>query len=175
MRRRLAGGFELDDDPGRIDVDAVHTFISQHSYWGRGRSRELQERAIYGSTRVVGLYLGAQQVGFARAVCDGATIGYLADVYVLHAHRGRGLGLELVREIVECGACADVRWLLHTSDAQGLYEKLGFSDGPPLYSLMERGRRRAADGLTGHAPVPAVAPTVRTPRMLRGMSSLRRR
>jgi GNAT superfamily N-acetyltransferase len=145
VRRGLAGGFELDDDPERIDVDAVHAFISGRSYWGRGRSREVQERAIRGSTRVVGLYHGAEQVGFARAVCDGATVGYLADVYVLERHRGRGLGLELVREIVERGPCAEVRWLLHTSDAQRLYAKLGFSDGPPMYPMMERGRRYGAD------------------------------
>ncbi|MCW3028539.1 MAG: family acetyltransferase [Solirubrobacterales bacterium] len=141
MRRTLAGGFELDDDRARIDVDAVHAFISEQSYWGRGRSRELHERAIRGSARVVGLYMGSKQIGFARAVSDGATVGYLADVYVLPDYRGRGLGLELVREIVDGGGSAsDVRWLLHTADAQGLYSKLGFTDGPPLYPLMERGR-----------------------------------
>lgn len=150
--RQLDGGFELDDDPARIDVDAVHAFISKQSYWGAGRPRELVERAIRGSTRVVGLYLRDEQVGFARAVSDQATVAYLADVYVLPAHRGRGLGLELVREIVDGGGQSDggrsrsraiapeVRWLLHTADAQALYEKLGFSDAPPAYPLMERGR-----------------------------------
>jgi GNAT superfamily N-acetyltransferase len=157
MRRKLADGFELDDDPGRIDLDAVHAFISQSSYWGRGRSRELQERAIRGSARVVGLYLGARQVGFARAVCDGATVGYLADVYVLDAYRGRGLGLELVREVVERGPGSEVRWLLHTSDAQGLYEQLGFSEGPSLYALMERGRRRLVDAPAGSPAAPRTA------------------
>jgi GNAT superfamily N-acetyltransferase len=158
VQRTLAGGFELDDDPARIDLDAVHAFISERSYWGRGRTRELQERAIRGSARVVGLYLGREQVGFARAVCDGATIGYLADVYVLEQHRGRGLGLELVREIVDGGPGAissEVRWLLHTSDAQRLYAKLGFSDGPPTYPLMERGRRRAAGAAPGRDRGPA--------------------
>jgi GNAT superfamily N-acetyltransferase len=143
MRRELAGGFELDDDPGRIDVDAVHAFISRESYWGRGRPRERVERTIKGSTRVVGLYLDAEQVGFARAVSDGVTVAYLADVYVLAAYRGRGLGLELVREIVDGASdeqSADVRWLLHTADAQGLYAKLGFAEGLPTYPLMERGR-----------------------------------
>ena len=147
MRRQLAGGFELDDDPERIDVDAVHAFISGESYWGQGRSREHVERAIRGSTRVVGLYRGTEQVGFARAVSDGAIIAYLADVYVLRAYRGRGLGLELVRETVDGGERAlgsNVRWLLHTADAQGLYAKLGFSAGPPAYPVMERGRERAA-------------------------------
>ena len=143
MRRELDGGFELDDDRSRIDVDAVHTFISTESYWGLGRPRERVERAIDGSTRVVGLYRGSEQVGFARAVSDGATVAYLADVYVLAAHRGRGLGLELVREILD-GSFGDVRWMLHTADAQGLYAKLGFVEGQPPYPLMERGSRRGA-------------------------------
>jgi GNAT superfamily N-acetyltransferase len=144
VRRKLGDGFELDDDPARIDVDAVHAFISERSYWGRGRPRDLQERAIRGSARVLGLYLGCEQVGFARAICDCATVGYLADVYVLEPYRGRGLGLELVREMVDGGVASEVRWLLHTNDAQRLYAKLGFSDGPPMYPMMERGRRRAA-------------------------------
>jgi GNAT superfamily N-acetyltransferase len=140
MRRELDGGFELDDDPARIDVDAVHAFISEESYWGRGRPRERVERAIRGSARVVGLYRGDEQIGFARAVSDGATIAYLADVYVLPAHRGRGLGLELVRETVDAGVGPDLRWLLHTADAQGLYARLGFAEDKPAYPLMERGR-----------------------------------
>jgi GNAT superfamily N-acetyltransferase len=155
MRRALAGGLELDDDPARIDVDAVHAFISRESYWGRGRTRELQERAISGSARVVGLYLGSRQVGFARAVSDWATVAYLADVYVLPDYRGRGLGLELVRETVD-GALArasEVRWMLHTADAQRLYAKLGFTAERPLYPLMERGRRVPAEDPPGDAYV----------------------
>jgi GNAT superfamily N-acetyltransferase len=141
MRRELGDGFELDDDRARIDVDAVHAYISGESYWGRGRPRELVQLAIDGSRRVVGLYLDGALVGFGRAVTDDATVAYLADVYVLAAHRGRGLGVALVREIIEGGDSSvspHVRWLLHTADAQGLYEKLGFTTGPPLYPLMER-------------------------------------
>jgi len=140
VRRRLDGGFELDDDRARIDVDAVHAYISEQSYWGRGRTRERVQRTIAGSTRVVGLYHGEQQVGFARAVSDGVTVAYLADVYVLPAFRGRGLGLELVRELVDGADGRQVRWLLHTADAQGLYRKLGFSEEQPTYPLMERAR-----------------------------------
>ncbi len=138
MLRSLADGFELDDDPRRVDADAVHAFIGEESYWGRGRSRELTLAAISGSTRVLGLYRDGEQVGFARAVSDGVTVGYLADVYVVPAHRGRGLGLELVREMVDGGSGPRVRWLLHTADAGGLYAKLGFGKGPPPYPLMER-------------------------------------
>jgi GNAT superfamily N-acetyltransferase len=156
MRRGLPGGFELDDDRARIDVDAVHRFLSTESYWGLGRQRELIVRAIEGSTRVVGLYredrvAGVRQVGFARAISDDTSVAYLADVYVLADCRGRGLGLELVREIVE-HSFEGVRWMLHTADAQELYARLGFVEGEPPYPLMERGsrrsvsRERAADG-----------------------------
>lgn len=143
MRRELGDGFELDDDRARVDVDAVHAFISQESYWGLGRARELVERAVEGSTRVLGLYRGAEQVGFARAVSDGTTVAYLADVYVLDAYRGRGLGLALVREMIE-RSFGEVRWMLHTADAQGLYAKLGFAEGRPPYPLMERPPNRGA-------------------------------
>jgi GNAT superfamily N-acetyltransferase len=146
-QRQLPDGFELDDDPARVDVDAVHRFISEESYWGRGRPRELVERAIGGSARVVGLYRDGAQVGFARAASDGAIVAYLADVYVLAEFRGRGLGLEIVRELIDNGPHADLTWLLHTDDAQCLYAKLGFGS-PTVYPLMERRRRKVA----GEAP-----------------------
>ena len=136
MRRALPGGYELDDDPGRVDVDAVHRYLSEESYWAAGRSRDTVERLVGQSTRVVGVYLNTEQVGFARAVSDGVAVAYLADVYVLSEHRGRGLGKQLVSEMVERGPYAHVRWLLHTTDAHGLYEQVGF--GPPGERLMER-------------------------------------
>jgi GNAT superfamily N-acetyltransferase len=126
----------------------VHAFISGESYWARGRAREVTVGAIEGSRRVVGLYRGAEQIGFARAITDGATFAYLADVYVLSEWRGRGLGLELVREIVEGGPRWPIRWVLNTADAQPLYAKLGFTEQPPQYPLMER-RSRARGGRRG--------------------------
>ena len=143
MRRDLGGGYEVDDDRARIDIDAVHGYIGGESYWGRGRPREKVVRTVAGSARVVGLYHRGAQVGFARAVSDGVTIAYLADVYVLPAHRGRGLGLALVRETIEGGGDAGLQglhWMLHTADAQGLYAKLGFSEGVQSYPLMEKRR-----------------------------------
>jgi GNAT superfamily N-acetyltransferase len=140
VRRELRDGFELDDDPSRIDVAAVHAFISGESYWGRGRTKEFVRRTIEGSQRVLGLYRGEEQVGFARAVSDGTTVAYLADVYVLAPYRGRGLGVALVSEIVQGGALRDIHWLLHTADATELYAKLGFKSGLARYPLMERPR-----------------------------------
>ena len=139
MRRDLGGGFELDDDPARIDRDAVHAYLVE-SYWAKGRTRERQDELIDASARVVGLYCEGLQVGFARAVdCDAAGFIYLADVYVLEACRGRGLGVELVREMVENGPFAARRWILHTRDAHSLYAKLDFG---PNERLMERGAPR---------------------------------
>jgi GNAT superfamily N-acetyltransferase len=136
MKRELGDGLELDDDRARIDVDAVHRYLSGEAYWARGRAREVVERLVRESQRVVGLYDGGRQVGFARGVSDGTAVAYLADVYVLPEYRGRGLGVELVREVVDHGPYAHVRWLLHTRDAHGLYRRLGF--GEPGERLMER-------------------------------------
>jgi GNAT superfamily N-acetyltransferase len=140
VNRALDGGYELDDDPARVDLEAVWAFLSTEAYWGRDRTRELVERQVAGAARVVGLYHEGRQVGFARIWSDGQK-AYLADVYVLREHRGRGLGVELVRAAVDEGPQRDLRWMLHTSDAHGLYEKFGF--GPPSDGLLERPPRRA--------------------------------
>jgi GNAT superfamily N-acetyltransferase len=142
VKRNLGHGYELDDDRTRIDRDAVHAYVGGESYWAMGRPRERQDELIDASDRVVGLYKDGRQVGFARAVdCDGAGFVYLADVYVLDECRGRGLGVELVREMVEHGPYAGRRWVLHTRDAHTLYEKLGFG---PNERLMERAQPSAA-------------------------------
>ena len=136
MTRDLGDGVVLDDDAARVDVDAVHDYLANRSYWAEGRPRETVERLIREAQRVVGLYDGDRQVGFARAFSDGVSLVYLADVYVLPEYRGRGLGTELVREMVERGPLKDVRWVLHTRDAHALYRKVGFD--APTERVMER-------------------------------------
>ena len=137
MSRALGDGYELDDDRSRLDRDAVHAYLGGVSYWAEGRSRERQDELIDASARVVGLYHEGRQIGFARAVdCVAAGFVYLADVYVLDEHRGRGLGVALIEEIVERGPFAGRRWVLHTRDMHSLYEKFGFG---PNVRLMERG------------------------------------
>ena len=136
MKRALPGGYELDDDPARIDIDAVHDYLANRSYWAEGRPRETVERLVGEATRVVGLYAEGRQVGFARAFSDGVALAYLADVYVLPAHQGRGLGVELVREILENGPLTEVKWILHTRDAHDLYRRFGF--GEPSERVLER-------------------------------------
>jgi GNAT superfamily N-acetyltransferase len=136
VKRVLAAGLELDDDKTRIDRAEVHRYLCDESYWAAGRQRETQDRLIDEAARVVGLYDGEQQIGFCRAVTDGVSFVYLADVYVLEEHRGRGLGEAMLREMVERGDLTRLKWLLHTSDMHPLYEKLGF--GVPNAKVMER-------------------------------------
>jgi GNAT superfamily N-acetyltransferase len=136
MRRDLGDGYVLDDDRARVDIDVVHSYISGESYWGRGRSREMIATALANSHRLVGLYHGAAQVGFARIVSDGVTVAYLCDVFVLDAHRGHGLGVELVREAVGGAGVAGLKWMLHTADAHELYRRFGFDT--PNDTALER-------------------------------------
>jgi GNAT superfamily N-acetyltransferase len=136
MRRALGDGLELDDDKERVDRAEVHRFLSDVSYWAKGRTRETVDRLIDTAARVVGLYDADRQIGFCRAASDGTSIVYLADVYVLEEYRGRGLGEELVREMVENGELANLRWILHTTDMHPLYRKFGFGDPSP--KVMER-------------------------------------
>ena len=125
MKRDLGDGYELDDDPARIDREAAHRYLTQ-SYWASGRARDVQDALIEGAARVVGLYHDGEQVGFSRTLSDGYSQSYLADVYVLDEHRGRGLGVELVRFTVDEGPLAKTKWFLHTRDAHDLYRKFGF-------------------------------------------------
>ena len=126
MKKKVAGGFELDDDPARIDVAAVHDFLSNHAPWALGWSYDEVARLIREAQLVVGVYHEGQLVGFTRTVSDGHWITYLADCYILPEFRGRGLGEALVRATIEDGPYADKGWLLHTAEASGLYRKLGF-------------------------------------------------
>jgi GNAT superfamily N-acetyltransferase len=136
MQRELGDGIVLDDDSARIDIDAVHDFLANESYWAKGRPRPVVERLVREADRIVGLYDGERQIGFARAFTDGTSLAYLADVYVLAPYRGRGLGAELVREMVENGPFVRLRWLLHTRDAHGLYRRFGFDT--PSERMLER-------------------------------------
>lgn len=129
MKKQLPGGYEVDDDTGRIDRVAVHRFISEESYWAPGRRRDVMDGLIERAARNVGLYSpDGSQVGYSRTVdAADAWLLYLADVYVLDEHRGSGRGVELVRFTIDDGPYAGRRWILHTADAHRLYEKFGFA------------------------------------------------
>ena len=85
----------------------MHRFLSEEAYWATGRPRETQDRLIDEASRIVGLYYDGEQIGFCRAFTDGLAVAYLADVYVRPEHRGRGLGEELVREMIDNGPYAE--------------------------------------------------------------------
>ncbi|HTR03720.1 MAG TPA: GNAT family N-acetyltransferase [Thermoanaerobaculia bacterium] len=119
-------GFVISTDPARLDRDAIHAFLTT-SYWAPGIPREVVDRSIENSLPF-GLYERGRQVGFARVISDRATFAYVADVFVLESHRGRGLAQWLMETI---RAHPDLqklrRWLLFTRDAHPLYRRVGFA------------------------------------------------
>jgi hypothetical protein len=101
------------------------------------------ERLVRGATRVIGAYETDRQVGFARIESDGEKFTFLLDVFVLPRHRGRGLGVELVREAVDRGPYAHLPWYLMTSDAHGLYARFGFGPPDPRRMMVRPAGKRA--------------------------------
>ena len=136
--RRLAD-YEISDDPHRLDVDVIHGFLANESYWSRGIPRAIVERAIRNSL-CLGVYHGTAQVGFARIVTDRATFALLSDVFILEPHRGKGLSKWLMGCVVGHEDLQGLRrWLLLTSDAHGLYRQFGFE---PRVALLASSRTR---------------------------------
>lgn len=123
---RRKGPLLLSDDSKNLDIDVIHEYLAR-SYWAAGIPRDIVARSIAGSL-CFGLFDGGRQVGFARCVTDRATFAYLADVFILESHRGRGLASWMMEGIL---AHPDLRSLrrfsLVTRDAQGLYRKFGFT------------------------------------------------
>jgi len=137
IRQWTRDGYVISTDPERLDLDVIHGFLSFRSYWAAGRSRERVARSIAGSLPF-GLYDPNGQVGFARVVTDHVVIAYLGDVFVLDAHRGKGLGKWLVETVVGAPELGSIcRWILGTRDAHGLYRRFGFEEPQPGV-LMER-------------------------------------
>jgi GNAT superfamily N-acetyltransferase len=121
------GTFSISDDPDRLDRAAIHAFL-RGSYWAKGIPRDVVDRSIE-SSLCFGVYDGAAQVGFARVITDFATYAYVADVFVLESHRGRGLALWLMETIRAHPRLQGIRrWNLVTRDAQALYRKVGFRE-----------------------------------------------
>jgi GNAT superfamily N-acetyltransferase len=120
------GEFLISTDPKHIDLDVVHGFLT-NSYWAKGISREVVARSIENSL-CFGIYDNEVQVGFARVVSDYATFAYVADVFVLESHRGRGLSKWLMECTIGHPALQNLRrWVLLTRDAHGLYSQFGFA------------------------------------------------
>lgn len=120
------GDYLISTDPSRLDVALVHNFISNTSYWGQGRTLQVVQRSLDNSLNF-GLYNNSNQVGFARVVTDYATFAWIADVFVLPEHRGRGLSKWLMEVMLAHPSLQGFRrWVLATKDAHSLYERFGF-------------------------------------------------
>ena len=119
--------YRISSDQNELDIESIHEFISQ-SYWAEGIPIETLTRAISNSLCFSVFNKEKEQVGFARAITDSATYAYLADVYILEGHRGKGLSKWLMQEIMLHSDLQGLRRMtLATTDAHGLYEKYGFS------------------------------------------------
>jgi GNAT superfamily N-acetyltransferase len=124
-------GFVISTDPRRLDLDLVHAYLRDESYWAAGIPRDLCERSIAASLPF-GLYEGPRQIGFARVVSDRAAIAYLADVFVVAERRGRGLGTWLVETALAHPELESIRtFILGTADAHELYRRFGFTEADP--------------------------------------------
>lgn len=126
----LPQGYEVSSDPTRIDLDYVHRYLSEVSYWAHGIPRDVVARSIANSI-VFGLYkTDGAQLGFARVITDRATFAWLADVFIDPALQGQGLGKGLLEAIFGHTDLQGLRrFMLATQDAHSLYQKYGF--GPP--------------------------------------------
>jgi len=124
-RVSLPEGYAVSVDPALLDLEVIHGFISQ-SYWAKGIPKLLIEKMIKNAL-CFGVYHHRAQVGFARIISDFATFAYLADVFILPEHRGKGLSKALMETIVAHPDLQGLRrWMLVTLDAHGLYEQFGF-------------------------------------------------
>ncbi|CAH1658921.1 GNAT family N-acetyltransferase [Chelatococcus asaccharovorans] len=120
------GPYTLSTDRDRLDLDRVHRFLAEESYWARGVPRDCVARSIEGAMSL-GLYCAGEQVGFARLVTDCTRLAYLMDVFIDGAHRGQGLGSWLAQAIQTHPDLAGVtRWMLTTVDAHAVYERAGW-------------------------------------------------
>jgi len=129
-------GLTISTDPARIDRALVHAFLSG-SYWASGIPREIVDRSIENAL-CFGVYEENRQVGFARVISDLATFAYLADVFVLPSHRGRGLAKWLMEAILAHPKLQGLRrWMIVTRDAHGLYRQVGFTELAHPERLME--------------------------------------
>ena len=132
-------GYEIDDDPARLDLDVVHGFVTG-SYWAGGVPRDVVARSVANSLNL-GLYRNESQVGFTRAVTDRATFAWVCDVFVLPGHRGRGLAHWMIETLRAHPDLAGLRrFMLATADAHQVYADCGFTSlgDPDRYMEIHR-------------------------------------
>ena len=128
----------ISTDRDRLDIQMIHQFLSERSYWGKGRSLETVRQSIVNSL-CFGVYdVSGKQLGFARVATDYAVFGWLMDVFILEDYRGKGLGKLLIKAVTEHPALKNLRRIgLGTADAHGLYEQYGFTGLSKPQNMME--------------------------------------
>ena len=130
--------FYISGDKAKLDIDLIHRFLSEESYWAKGRSLGTVKTSIENS-ECFGVYSGNRQVGFARVVTDYAVIGWIMDVFILKEFRGRGLGKKLMNDLLNHERLRNLRtFRLATEDAHGLYAQFGFKPLEKPRNMMER-------------------------------------
>ncbi len=130
--------YEISTDKARLDLEMIHDFLANRSYWAAGIPLDVVKKSIENAL-CFGVYHQGKQVGFARVITDYATTAYVGDVFILEPCRGRGLGKRLVKTIVSHPELEGLRlWFLGTKDAHELYEKYGFKKVAETPSVMER-------------------------------------
>jgi GNAT superfamily N-acetyltransferase len=143
--------YEISCDPARLDVTAIHDFLSG-TYWSPGIPRTVVERAIANSV-CFGVFQDGRQVGLARVITDKATFAYLADVYILPEHRGKGLSRRLMEQVIQHPELQGLRrMLLATRDAHALYAKFGFKPLAKPDRIMEIHNPNVYDADSKRAP-----------------------
>lgn len=136
LSRSQTLSYLISTDKTRLDRALIHRFLTS-SYWAEGRSREVVDASIEGSL-CFGVYQGEAQLGFARVITDYATFAYLADVFILDTHRGKGLSKRLVGTVLAHPPLQTCSWTLFTKDAHGLYTQFGFERPREPERLMRR-------------------------------------
>lgn len=136
LRGRAAAGYRsrmewiVSTDPARLQLDRIHAWL-QSCYWSPGIRREVVEQA-FARSLVAGTYRGDVQIGVARVVTDQATFGWLCDVFVDEAERGRGIARAMVEALIRDPRLQTLRrWCLATRDAHEVYRPLGFQPIDP--------------------------------------------
>jgi predicted GNAT family acetyltransferase len=129
---------EISTNKKRLNIPLIHNYLSNHSYWAKGRTLKLVETSIEHSL-CYGIYLEGEQIGFARVVTDHVTIAHICDVFVLEAYRDKGFASILMSEIMNDPSLQDIkRWMLGTKDAHALYRKFGFKEPAHPERWMEK-------------------------------------
>jgi GNAT superfamily N-acetyltransferase len=137
MFEKTINNYLLSTDKNKLQVSVIHNYLSKESYWAQNMPLDLVKETIAGSV-CFGVYFNNQQIGYARLITDNATFAYLADVFILKEHQGKGLSKELMKFIMDYPAVKKIRrFMLATRDAHGLYKQFGFNALAKPETMME--------------------------------------